>query len=116
MIYHMRVSLIVVLVHTRMLVRVWCCYHMNCLGTVFNVQWECIYELPFSRPDVARFKNPYNQGYPLKRSRDGTELPPNIGEALCQFMDDGFKLYVSSCIIIDAIIIMCTDMSVWYGM
>jgi hypothetical protein len=55
----------------------------NTIGTVFNVQWECIYDLPFARPDVAR----------LKRSRDGTELPASIGEALCQFMDDGLKLY-----------------------
>jgi len=59
-------------------------------GGVFKVGWRAIVDLPFMRTDHLR--NSLNENKPVKHSRDGQQLPPNIGAALCSLMDqDGYQ-------------------------
>jgi hypothetical protein len=44
------------------------------LGGVFNVDWVCRKEIPFS--EVAHLNNPWNDGKPVKIGRDGQEIEP----------------------------------------
>ncbi|SCN26237.1 YTH domain-containing protein, putative [Plasmodium berghei] len=51
------------------------------LGGNFRVQWIKIAKIDF---DVFKnITNPYNDNLPLKKSRDGTELPLNIASIIC---------------------------------
>ncbi|SCM02530.1 YTH domain-containing protein, putative [Plasmodium chabaudi chabaudi] len=53
----------------------------NRLGGNFRVQWIKIAKIDF---DVFKnITNPYNDNLPLKKSRDGTELPLNIASIIC---------------------------------
>jgi len=59
-------------------------------GGVFKVGWRAIVDLPFMRTDHLR--NPLNENKPVKHSRDGQQLPPKLGAALCLLMDqDGYQ-------------------------
>lgn len=57
----------------------------NPWGRSFEVNWLRLYDLPFQR--TLHLKNPWNQYKPVKISRDCQELPPDIGEALCELLD-----------------------------
>ena len=57
------------------------------LGLNFNIEWQRRYELPFQETESLR--NPLNEDKPVKISRDGQELPPDIGEALVQLFEEG---------------------------
>ncbi|KAF7296719.1 hypothetical protein HMN09_01081000 [Mycena chlorophos] len=51
-----------------------------CWGSDFAVTWICTDSLPFTH--ARGLINPWNQNRPVKISRDGTELEPNVGRAL----------------------------------
>ncbi|KAH0643624.1 hypothetical protein KY289_034598 [Solanum tuberosum] len=59
----------------------------NPWGRSFKVNWLRLYDLPFQR--TLHLQNPWNQYKPVKISRDCQtwELPPDIGEALCELLD-----------------------------
>lgn len=57
----------------------------NPWGRSFEVNWLRLCDLPFQR--TLHLKNPWNQYKPVKISRDCQELPPDIGEALCELLD-----------------------------
>ncbi|CAN4075947.1 unnamed protein product [Withania somnifera] len=57
----------------------------NPWGRSFEVKWLRLCDLPFQR--TLHLKNPWNQYKPVKISRDCQELPPDIGEALCELLD-----------------------------
>ncbi|SBS87491.1 YTH domain-containing protein, putative [Plasmodium ovale curtisi] len=51
------------------------------LGGNFRIQWIKIAKIDF---DIFKgIVNPYNDNLPLKKSRDGTELPLHIGSIIC---------------------------------
>lgn len=47
------------------------------LGGVFKIRWLKQSELSFAK--VGNYKNPLNNNDPIKKSRDTTELPPDMG-------------------------------------
>ncbi|XP_075109364.1 uncharacterized protein LOC107805037 isoform X3 [Nicotiana tabacum] len=57
----------------------------NPWGRSFQVKWLRLYDLPFQR--TLHLKNPWNDYKLVKISRDCQELPPDIGEALCELLD-----------------------------
>jgi len=57
------------------------------LGGDFNVEWISLYNLPFE--DTHQLRNPWNGNKLVKISRDGQELPSNIGSQLCKLIDEG---------------------------
>ncbi|GAB2274046.1 hypothetical protein Dimus_008815 [Dionaea muscipula] len=57
----------------------------NPWGRSFKVKWLQLNNLPFHR--TLHLKNPLNDFKPVKISRDCQELPPEIGEALCELID-----------------------------
>lgn len=54
-------------------------------GRSFKVKWLRLHDLPFQK--TLHLKNPLNHYKPVKISRDCQELPPDIGEALCELID-----------------------------
>jgi len=56
-------------------------------GGVFKIDWRAVFDLPFQKTNHLR--NPLNGNKSVKHSRDGQQLPADIGAALCQLMDDG---------------------------
>lgn len=54
------------------------------LGDTFKVEWlkQCV--LPFSETDNLR--NDLNSGCPLRKSRDGQEVPAELGAELCRLL------------------------------
>jgi len=56
-------------------------------GGVFRIGWRAVFDLPFQKTNHLR--NPLNANKPVKHSRDGQQLPADVGAALCQLMDDG---------------------------
>ena len=57
------------------------------LGSSFDVAWRRLYDLPFT--ETEHLHNPLNEDKPVKISRDGQELPPDLGEALVQLFEEG---------------------------
>jgi len=57
------------------------------LGATFGIQWECLYDLPFAA--TSHLYNPLNEGKPVKISRDGTELPGDIGAQMVAMIEAG---------------------------
>eukprot|EP00727_Mastigamoeba_balamuthi_P014196 m51a1_g94 putative potential mn2+ homeostasis protein (787) ;mRNA; f:293075-296816 len=53
-------------------------------GSIFSVTWLCKNELPFGA--TAHLKNPLNMYKPVKVSRDGQEVTPEIGSELFALM------------------------------
>ena len=53
------------------------------LGGDFTVNWLCFCSLSFSK--VKNLQNPKNNGDPVIKSRDCTELSPEIGMQLCKY-------------------------------
>lgn len=43
--------------------------------------------MPFT--ETEQLRNPLNEDKPVKISRDGQELPPDLGEALVQLFEEG---------------------------
>lgn len=58
-------------------------------GNVFQVKWIKIHDLPFR--SLTHLRNAYNDNLPIKRSRDGQELPPHIGKDMVVMMDTEVK-------------------------
>lgn len=56
-------------------------------GGVFRVEWMTLYNLPFS--ETLHVRNPWNNNKPVKISRDGQELAPEVGVSLCKMLDEG---------------------------
>lgn len=56
-------------------------------GGDFAVEWLQLYDLSFSK--TLHLRNPLNEMKPIKISRDGQELPAEIGEVVCALMDEG---------------------------
>lgn len=59
-------------------------------GGAFKVKWECIKDLPFNV--TLHIRNPLNENKPVKISRDGQELPADVGRALKELFDDPSKI------------------------
>lgn len=57
------------------------------LGSCFGLEWRRLYDLPFSETEYL--KNPLNEDKPVKISRDGQELPPDIGQDLIRLFEEG---------------------------
>eukprot|EP00727_Mastigamoeba_balamuthi_P001139 m51a1_g11021 hypothetical protein (354) ;mRNA; r:405201-406705 len=55
-------------------------------GRPFRTDWLQVCLLPFER--TMHLRNPANENKPVKISRDGQELPSDIGFALCSLIDD----------------------------
>ena len=53
----------------------------------FDVEWICRYDLAFR--DLEHIRNPLNEDKPIKISRDGQELPANLGQQVLQLFDQG---------------------------
>ncbi|XP_044486939.1 YTH domain-containing protein 1 isoform X3 [Mangifera indica] len=58
----------------------------NPWGHSFKVKWLQLNDLPFQK--TLHLKNPLNDYKPVKISRDCQELPQDIGEALCDLIDE----------------------------
>ncbi|KAA8522320.1 hypothetical protein F0562_013319 [Nyssa sinensis] len=58
----------------------------NPWGRSFKVKWLRLHDLPFQK--TLHLKNPLNDYKPVKISRDCQELPLDIGEALCELLDE----------------------------
>jgi len=56
-------------------------------GGVFHVEWLTLYDLPFNQ--TLHIRNPINNNKPVKISRDGQELPTDIGAELSKMLDEG---------------------------
>lgn len=57
------------------------------LGSCFGLEWRRLYDLPFSETEFL--KNPLNEDKPVKISRDGQELLPDIGQELVRLFEEG---------------------------
>lgn len=57
------------------------------MGGTFDIEWIRRYDLPFQ--ETEGLYNPLNEGKPVKISRDGQDLPMDIGNALVQLIEDG---------------------------
>lgn len=55
------------------------------LSSNYRVQWLKQCKVDFE--DLASFTNPWNENKPLKKSRDGQELPLELAEAICLRLD-----------------------------
>eukprot|EP00479_Gromia_sphaerica_P006531 TRINITY_DN1885_c0_g1_i1.p1 TRINITY_DN1885_c0_g1~~TRINITY_DN1885_c0_g1_i1.p1 ORF type:complete len:220 (-),score=15.54 TRINITY_DN1885_c0_g1_i1:344-1003(-) len=55
-------------------------------GGTFSVQWTLICNLPFN--ETLHLHNRWNEDKPVKISRDGQELPPDVGEDLLKLFQD----------------------------
>ncbi|KAI3468826.1 hypothetical protein Pfo_025489 [Paulownia fortunei] len=65
----------------------------NPWGRSFKVKWLRLNDLPFQK--TLHLKNPWNDFKPVKISRDCQELPGDIGEALCELLDEGDHMDVN---------------------
>ncbi|XP_070563579.1 YTH domain-containing protein 1-like isoform X3 [Ptychodera flava] len=64
------------------------------LGGVFSVDWITRQELPFIR--TSQLYNPWNENKPVKIGRDGQEIEPKAGYALCQMFPRDDNIDISS--------------------
>ncbi|KAK9803168.1 hypothetical protein WJX72_007607 [[Myrmecia] bisecta] len=55
------------------------------VGNTFRVEWQRVFDLGFHK--TQHLSNPLNEGKPIKISRDGQELPADIGEELLALFD-----------------------------
>ncbi|KAK2196631.1 bifunctional Zinc finger [Babesia duncani] len=58
----------------------------NKLGDNFRVKWIKQCSVDFDK--LRRLTNPLNNNCPLKKSRDGTELPLDVAEIVCNTLND----------------------------
>ncbi|KAL8556986.1 hypothetical protein ACS0TY_004455 [Phlomoides rotata] len=65
----------------------------NPWGRSFKVKWLRLHDLSFQR--TLHLKNPWNDFKPVKISRDCQELPQDIGEALCELLDEGDDMNIN---------------------
>merc|ERR1719197_383142 len=54
-------------------------------GRPFELKWLKLHDLDFG--ELANIRNPWNEDKPVKVSRDGQELPFDIGKFLCELVD-----------------------------
>ncbi|XP_046549700.1 YTH domain-containing protein 1-like isoform X3 [Haliotis rubra] len=64
------------------------------LSAVFKLDWVGRRELPFTK--AAHLHNSWNDNKPVKIGRDGQEIEPRCGEALCKMFPPDNKLDISS--------------------
>lgn len=57
------------------------------MGGTFDLEWRRAYGLRWE--DVQHLHNPLNEGKPVKISRDGQELPPDLGHTLLVMIEEG---------------------------
>ena len=55
----------------------------------FHIQWIVISETPFHR--TGHLKNEYNDGHAVLVGKDGQEIEPKCGAALCEVIDEEAK-------------------------
>ena len=55
------------------------------LGGTFSIQWICKGDIPFQF--TQELTNPWNENKKVQISRDGQELEPSVGAALCSLWD-----------------------------
>lgn len=56
----------------------------NRLGRSFKVHWLKHCSVPLARAEHIR--NPQNEDQPVRKGKDGQELPASVGERLCRFL------------------------------
>mmetsp|Transcript_41198 Transcript_41198/g.74467 ORF Transcript_41198/g.74467 Transcript_41198/m.74467 type:complete len:502 (+) Transcript_41198:27-1532(+) len=54
-------------------------------GRHFDIRWLRLEDIPFSK--VTNICNPWNENKSVKISRDGQELPNDVGRTLCELFD-----------------------------
>ena len=52
----------------------------------FHIQWIVIREIPFNR--TGHLKNSFNEGQAVLVGKDGQEVEPRCGQALCELIDE----------------------------
>ena len=52
----------------------------------FHIQWIVISEIPFHR--TGHLKNTFNEGQAVLVGKDGQEIEPDCGRALCELIDE----------------------------
>ena len=57
------------------------------MGGTFDIEWIRRYDLPFQ--ETEGLYNPLNENKPVKISRDGQDLPMDLGITLVQRMEEG---------------------------
>ena len=57
------------------------------MGGTFDLDWKRAYGLRWE--EVAHLRNPLNEDKPVKISRDGQELPPDLGHTLLTLIEEG---------------------------
>ena len=57
------------------------------MGGTFDLEWKRAYGLRWE--EVAHLRNPLNEDKPVKISRDGQELPPELGHQLLVMIEEG---------------------------
>ena len=57
------------------------------MGGTFDLEWRRAYGLRWE--DVQHLHNPLNEGKPVKISRDGQELPADLGHTLLVMIEEG---------------------------
>ena len=60
------------------------------LGGVFKICWLKHSELSFTK--VGNYKNPLNNNDPIKKSRDTTELPPDMGYEIANMFEGALQV------------------------
>ncbi|PHJ23218.1 zinc finger (ccch type) motif-containing protein [Cystoisospora suis] len=68
---------------TQLLPGIWGTVQLR-LGGNFRVMWLKQCKMEFE--ELGRVTNPWNEDLPLRKSRDGTEVPPALGSLLCTWM------------------------------
>lgn len=62
-------------------------HNVEILGGLFHLEWLCNREVTFRSTD--KLCNPLNENKPVKISRDGQEIHPDVGYQLCKVIDAG---------------------------
>lgn len=59
----------------------------NGFGRPFNVKWLKLHDLDFQDLQSSMYDNPWNEGKNIRISRDGQEVPREMGASICQLID-----------------------------
>eukprot|EP00238_Polyblepharides_amylifera_P003280 CAMPEP_0196592464 /NCGR_PEP_ID=MMETSP1081-20130531/72818_1 /TAXON_ID=36882 /ORGANISM="Pyramimonas amylifera, Strain CCMP720" /LENGTH=317 /DNA_ID=CAMNT_0041916175 /DNA_START=82 /DNA_END=1032 /DNA_ORIENTATION=- len=57
------------------------------IGGTFKISWQRLYDLPFTQ--CFHLRNPLNENKPVKISRDGQEMPVDLGDTLLSMIEEG---------------------------
>ena len=56
----------------------------------FHIRWIVINETPFNY--IGHLKNSFNEGLPVLVGKDGQEIEPRCGQALCELLDEDARM------------------------